>query len=124
MFEVNAILILLDAHLQLDITNVSIFAALTLVATLSKRAPTIVFTWLPVVHPIDDQEDEPLCWLQDPERSEVMAEFKGISVEYNVTLGVAWQESDHLFESHIMSIEGFLVIELIFKCSFANLVLV
>ena len=124
MFEVNAILILLDAHSQLDITNVSILA-LTLVATLSNRAPNIVSTWLPVIlHPIDGQEDEVLCWLQDPERSEVMAVFKGIGVEYNVTYGVAWQESDHLLESPILSIGGILVIELIFKCGFANLVLV
>ena len=124
MFEVNAILILLDAHSQLDITNVSILA-LTLVATLSNRAPNIVSNWLPVIlHPIDGQEDEVLCWLQDPERSEVMAVFKGIGVEYNVTYGVAWQESDHLLESPILSIGGILVIELIFKCGFANLVLV
>lgn len=121
MFEVNAILILLDAHSQLDTTNVSILA-LALVATLFNRAPNIVSYWLPVIHPFDGQEEEVLCWLQDPERSVVMAIFEGISMEDNMTLSVAWQESDHFLESHIMTIGGILLIELIFKCGFANLV--
>ena len=119
MFNVNAIFLFFDAHSQYEITNVRI-KALALVATLSNSAPNIVSTFLPVIHPVNGQENEILCRLQDPEHSEVMAKFKGIRVGDNVTFGVAWQERDRLLERDIESIGGILVLELIFKRSIAN----